>query len=294
VRFLSKRYPQRTMMEMMAMMFIVMMMWTTILVVLKWKNSPKNVDTGGFALVHNKQRRNYAGHSERILTFRGDRELDFFSWLSQTEDKHVAQLWRRVVSEIENKHGYESYLLKVADRSPGQGWYLTCIAGQEEKGNVEGGNNANKCQLCNLQCLLSTNLVIAGDSTLCAEDTLFQEEDHMRCWLDAKARPLFKVSPKRHCSRMSELSDVELVALWRAAESVLKLEHQTTFQSLIINHGNYQTHQHLHLKIQILPHIFTQMESTWFPDMKSKIQALRAVANSLPEEKRGVGFRAKV
>ena len=57
---------------------------------------------------------------------------------------------------------------------------------------------------CELDCPLSVG-VGAGDTSLVSKDTLLHVFEHHNAWLDAKARPLFVVTPKRHVRRLADL-----------------------------------------------------------------------------------------
>lgn len=56
-----------------------------------------------------------------------------------------------------------------------------------------------------------------------SRDSLVEEREHVRIWLDAKARPMLVVTPLPHKERLSELSDEELVQLWRAGVETMQV-----------------------------------------------------------------------
>lgn len=50
----------------------------------------------------------------------------------------------------------------------------------------------------------------------------FNDQPYVQCHLDAKARPGFIVTPKRHVERLSEMDDKEVYALWTVAARALR------------------------------------------------------------------------
>lgn len=73
-------------------------------------------------------------------------------------------------------------------------------------------------------------------------DTLLFSLDHHNVWVDAKGRSMLIITPKRHVERVTELTDDELVEL---AMQLRKFDAKLA----IVNHGAFQNHAHLHLKL---------------------------------------------
>ena len=69
-------------------------------------------------------------------------------------------------------------------------------------------------------------------------------------WLDAQLRNKFVLTPKRHIERLSEMTDEEMKQFWYDALVILN-EVVCDYTSMIINHGKYRNHHHLHMKINI-------------------------------------------
>lgn len=71
-------------------------------------------------------------------------------------------------------------------------------------------------------------------------------------------------------------SDEELAALWRDAATLLHTEGLPQWNCMVLNHGDFQNHAHLHLKIKIhKPHWALAMQR-WEParlELFSRLQA---------------------
>ncbi len=82
-----------------------------------------------------------------------------------------------------------------------------------------------------------------------ARHSLVLDAPHARCWLDAKARPLLVVTPRRHVERLSSLGPEEAAGLVAAAAEGLRRLGQPPVFNAIVNHGNNRNHAHLHIKV---------------------------------------------
>lgn len=121
---------------------------------------------------------------------------------------------------------------------------------------------------CDLECPLMLGVTGSGDAGPTSRDSLIHESQHMRVWLDAKGRPMLVVTPKRHCERLADLGDRELVDLWRTAIDQLTSLGITHFNSMVLNHGNSRNHAHLHLKIRPRARDFEQAVKRHMSDAK--------------------------
>lgn len=129
-------------------------------------------------------------------------------------------------------------------------------------------------------------------------------------WIDAKGRPSFVVTPKRHVEPLGDLSDDELYALWAdtctllhdenkrvadaaaaaaEAKSDKSKEAATTseaasaptvrFEELVINQGGYRNLVHLHLKIRVSKEDFAAMQKVWPQQRLSDFKRLIELAS---------------
>lgn len=82
-----------------------------------------------------------------------------------------------------------------------------------------------------------------------AEHTFYTSEG-FTFHFDLTKRPLIIVTPDRHVEITSELTDEELVTLFRVVEAFCTDRNIQDYQ-LITNMGSWKTHSHLHWKIKI-------------------------------------------
>lgn len=120
-----------------------------------------------------------------------------------------------------------------------------------------------------------------------SQDSLLQETEHSRVWLDAKARPMFVVTPNRHLEKLSDLSDAELVDLFRTAVTIVQDMGCSSFNSMVLNHGDNRNHVHLHLKVRVHEGQFEKAARCWSAKHKAQLQLLREFRDLLPLEQRG-------
>jgi hypothetical protein len=91
--------------------------------------------------------------------------------------------------------------------------------------------------------------------------SLLSEQQHTRAWLDVRARPKLIITPIRHVERLSELidEDGETEAFWQDAVNLVEREAghlEEFYPNMVINHGTYRNHIHLHLKINFIEHLW--------------------------------------
>jgi len=89
---------------------------------------------------------------------------------------------------------------------------------------------------------------------LTQRDICIEENNHARCFLDAKGRSMYVVVMREHFRKQADLTDEQLLAFWRTAIGVLDKHHCSNkdadaFQDIRINVGGFQNVAHLHLKI---------------------------------------------
>ncbi|CAF0811169.1 unnamed protein product [Rotaria sp. Silwood1] len=94
--------------------------------------------------------------------------------------------------------------------------------------------------------------------------TLLSEQQYTRAWLDAKTRAMLILTPIRHVERLSELNDEngEMEAFWHDAIELIDRECnqvEICYRAIVLNHGTYRNHSHLHLKIKFTDDIWNRI-----------------------------------
>lgn len=87
-------------------------------------------------------------------------------------------------------------------------------------------------------------------------DSLIEERNGMRFWIDGKARPVIVATPVAHRINFEQMTDAELVEIYRGTKRVLSDLGFARFSRLVINTGMFQTHAHIHLKAYIDKPVF--------------------------------------
>ena len=77
-----------------------------------------------------------------------------------------------------------------------------------------------------------------------------------RVWLDAQARPLMIVTPRRHVNGMDEMDSAEIGALWAGVGATLALEWRDkefppSFSEVVLNVGRFRNIEHAHVKVML-------------------------------------------
>ena len=98
---------------------------------------------------------------------------------------------------------------------------------------------------------VQTDLCISCDTeNPLSRSSLLEDNPKTRIWLDGQLREKFIVTPRRHIERLSEMTRAERTAFWFDAQSFLS-RNRCHWKSIVINHGTYCQHAHLHMKINI-------------------------------------------
>ena len=92
--------------------------------------------------------------------------------------------------------------------------------------------------------------------------SLLEDNPKTRIWLDGQLREKFIVTPVKHIERLSDMNQEEMKAFWIDTQSFLD-KQGCAWQSIVVNHGIYRNHAHLHMKINIHPR-------TWEHRIKGK------------------------
>lgn len=123
-----------------------------------------------------------------------------------------------------------------------------------------------------------------------AQACLIHETAWHRCWIDAKARCYYIVTPIAHVETFRDLSDTQLSTLWTDALDLLDLEvpralgisspGSQLFDRLTINFGCYRNLAHLHLKVKVSSSLFARIVAHWDPSRQARRQeSLRLATN---------------
>ncbi|CAF4745481.1 unnamed protein product [Rotaria socialis] len=103
--------------------------------------------------------------------------------------------------------------------------------------NKLGPDQGDVCISCDMNNPLSQSSLIKKNPTTCI-------------WLDAQLRNKLIITPRRHIERLSQMSEEEMTQFWQDAQAILN-EEGCNWETMILNHGKYRTHSHLHMKINI-------------------------------------------
>ncbi|CAG8593218.1 3163_t:CDS:1 [Paraglomus brasilianum] len=130
--------------------------------------------------------------------------------------------------------------------------------------------------------------------------TLAYEKLH-RLWFDAKARPMFIVTPERHIERLSDCTDEEIFAMFHLTCQLLDGEAKSTnapwesgmFERMTLNHGNARNLEHLHLKVWIDEGKFEWMRSRWEKEKREKFELLESGLYRRDTRLKKLGWRKK-
>ncbi|CAG8570574.1 10828_t:CDS:1 [Paraglomus occultum] len=121
-------------------------------------------------------------------------------------------------------------------------------------------------------------------SSLPYPSTTLECEKLHRLWFDAKARPMFIVTPERHVERLSDCTDEEIFEMFHLTCQLLDEEARSTnapwetgmFERMTLNHGNARNLEHLHLKIWVNESKFEWMKSRWDKEKREKFELLES------------------
>ncbi|CAF2318212.1 unnamed protein product [Rotaria sp. Silwood2] len=113
--------------------------------------------------------------------------------------------------------------------------------------------------------------------------SLLSEQQYTRVWLDGKARSMLILTPIRHVERLSELNDEngEMKAFWDDAIELIDRECnqlETCYRTMVLNHGTYRNHSHLHLKIKFTDDIWNRIIA---PRHREEIQQINQLLQKL-------------
>jgi hypothetical protein len=192
----------------------------------------------------NPKRRKRDGRDEFEVTASGSKASLFQEWVENCSDDQLVKYFRAVTEHLEGQLKLEDYHLKIRNglfdrntRQQARQWDLVVFYGDGD-GEEEGPLQVTRCMSCDLDCPLVLGVLGSGAEGPASKDTLLHVSSHTRCWLDAKARPMFICTPTTHQERLGDMSKEEVVDLFRTAVSILRQMSCSSFNTMILNHGN--------------------------------------------------------
>lgn len=226
-----------------------------------------------------------------------DPHLSFAEWLA-THAANVVPTVRSILRALEGPpRGYTDFHLKFANgfdhvrRRPLPGCHVTAFSGSGGPGPAR----PLRCMSCDLETPLSMGVGCAATGggvthEVTARHSLLHESAHTRVWMDAKARPMLILTPKRHAEALSDLSDDELGDLFATLSATLHARGLETLHCAIINHGTYRNHAHVHLKVRFSAFVYDRAVRTSFSADEQRrhaaIQAFRRERDAAADRQR--------
>lgn len=227
----------------------------------------------------------------------------------------LVPFWRNVIREL-SAMGTHDYRLKVRPSADGTTFSVSASTGKEHKA---GPRSFEYCLSCDPGvATIAENNFEGGEAvrgppgglpphlrTLTSSACEWAEETGTRLpgvdaglarvWLDAQARPLMIVTPRRHAGGMHEMTDAEVGALWEAVAATLALEARhsrsppgqqppqnfsddvdslvpASFSEVVLNVGRFRNIEHAHVKVWFEAVDFLDRVSRW-PESKRALQA---------------------
>ncbi|KAH3765502.1 hypothetical protein Pelo_2639 [Pelomyxa schiedti] len=194
--------------------------------------------------------RDAVGHMESALGI-----LDFHFNFHDAEPGSHNQNWNRGRARNTANVDHEPQSPNVGNqtgnygqnrRNPGQNCVYVCQNQSQAQIEVKvyHGSPHDKSEIPEYPVCISCDL----DNAI-SRSTFIGETEHHRMWLDAQGRDKLIVTPKKHYLSLSDFSDAELLDFVLAIRRLcLDCRVHKVF-SVIVNHGQYKNHAHIHAKI---------------------------------------------
>jgi diadenosine tetraphosphate (Ap4A) HIT family hydrolase len=160
----------------------------------------------------------------------------------------AARYFRELVTFLEHDHQIKDYHLKLQHNSDRNNQLDVLIY----FGDPARTSNPTVTSFC-ISCEPTHELGVAS---------LLSEQQYTRAWLDGRAREKLILTPIPHVERLSELTDEEMEAFWRDVVELMNREGCQIlkfYPNMILNHGTYRNHAHLHLKINFTKKIWYEI-----------------------------------
>ncbi|KAJ3113575.1 hypothetical protein HDU96_003273 [Phlyctochytrium bullatum] len=151
--------------------------------------------------------------------------------------------------------------------APGPRPFPSCLSCHPDRATISENNYPEWLQKENLESLPDRlRRLTSGD----CEITIPGQPELVRVWLDAQARAMVVVTPRRHTGGMDDMSDEEITSLWRAVGDVVSLWIQPnspsgspSFKRIVLNAGTFRNIEHAHVKVYFEAQDFTARMSRW-------------------------------
>ncbi|CAG8581628.1 14065_t:CDS:2 [Cetraspora pellucida] len=219
--------------------------------------------------------------------------VDFLGGVNYTPSQDNKEIFncsvgffRNILSEIEIEKGWEHFKFFIIQDciKNGSGGFSVGIS-RTQSGRHPPRKRIN-CLSCDSESETNKVSRINFPSTT-SDDT----KKLCNIWLDAKARPMFIITPVRHVERLSECTDDELFSIFHLATQIIDEEMKVSkapwedlrFLRMTLNHGNSRNIEHLHLKITIRNQDFKYFRDHGWDDVKKRNFRILE-ANKTPEQ----------
>lgn len=151
-----------------------------------------------------------------------------------TNQRLTENFFQKLLDIVENQMKIDDFHMRLRNRK--QHGFIVDIQ-YKDVDNRTGPVHGDTCISCDMTNDLSQFSLIKQNSTT-------------RIWLDAQLRNKFIITPRRHIERLSEMSTDEMTKFWYDVQVFLN-EEGCHWSSMVLNHGKYRNHFHLHMKINI-------------------------------------------
>ena len=192
--------------------------------------------------------------------------------------KNVVTFFRDVfqyMDQVENQSDFHTKIQEKHLEDPNKtSFYCLVVYGDENR----IGRRLRPRKMC-ISCELGQNQV--------SDASFIRSTQTNRCWIDAKGRPYYIITPIRHVESFTNLSDLEIFQLYFDAfhllfDDLFPSSHsfqeadcssilsattaqlsQLHFVAIVVNFGGYRNLEHLHLKAQLSKQSFISMQANW-------------------------------
>ncbi|CAG8507163.1 12890_t:CDS:2 [Racocetra fulgida] len=188
--------------------------------------------------------------------------VDFLGGVNYTPSQDNREIFnrsvgffRKILTEIEMEKRWEHFkFFIIQDYKDGDGGFSVGISRTEKS---------------------ETNKVSRIDFPSTAND---DSKKLCNIWFDAKARPMFIITPVRHVERLSECTDDEIFSIFHLATQIIDEEMKVSkapwegvrFLRMILNHGNSRNIEHLHLKVTLRHQDFKYFKDNGWDGVKKQ------------------------